>query len=229
MNNIIDLKIIYPNSKHKYTFILLHSMYSDYNSFNSFLKYFKLKSIYREIFNNIKFIIPNSPVISLHVNNNTIPNVKSWYDYFTFNNGICKYDNIGIMEFNYQSEKIANIIKKEFNLLSNSKNIYIIGVSQGGTLTFNILNLLPFNIGGIICINSIYMHKYIKLNIKYNKTPIFIYSLLKDEIYPHIFQKKTFKILSKKKFILKWFINNINKHSDINIDQYDFIINSIFN
>lgn len=221
-------KIINPKNQHLYTIIILHGMYSNNESFNNFLHYFKNRNYYKYIYNSIKFIIPNSPIITLHYCYPYVYNVSSWYDYFTYYDGLCKLDKIGNYEFNYQSERIANIIKKEAVLLKNNKNIFIIGSSQGGTLTFNIIKYLPFNIGGIVCINSIYMNKYIKLNKKYNKIPIYIYSLFKDEIYPFKFQKKCYKILYKKNFKLKWYINYTNNHSDQNIDQYKFILNSLF-
>ena len=226
MNN--NYKIIYPIDKHIYSIILLHGMYCNFNSFDNFLLYFKNHLHYKYIYNNIKFIIPNSPNINLHYSSQIINNVNSWYDYFSYNDGLCKIDKIGTTEFNYQSKNIANIIINEFNILKNNTNIYLVGISQGGTLTFNILNYIPFSIGGIICINSIYMDKYIKLNIKKNKTPINIYSLSKDEIYPFKFQKKCFKLLNKKKFKLKLYINKTNTHCDENIDQYKFILNSLF-
>lgn len=213
-------KIIYPIKKHKYSIILLHGMYGDYNSFNNFLNYFKDYTI----FDNIKFIIPSSYNINLHYNILPEYNIKSWYDYFTMYDGLNKIDNIGIQEFQYQSDRIKQIITNEAKYIDNNK-IYILGVSQGGTLLFNILNKLNFNIGGLIAINTIYMHKYTKLQKKYNKTPIYIYSLLKDEIYPHKFQKKCFKILSNKNFKLHWYINKINTHCHEAIDQYRFIIN----
>ena len=71
------------------------------------------------------------------------------------------------------------------------------------------------------------MHKYINLKKKYNKTPIFIYSLKKDEIYSFKLQTKSFKILKKKFFNISYYINYINTHCDENIDQYTFIIKSI--
>lgn len=218
-----NCKIIYPVNNHNYTFILLHGMYSNFNSFDNFLSFFKNNY---KFYDNIKFIIPDSPSITIHYSFPFQYNVKSWYDYFTCNDGICKVDKIGITEFNFQSKNIANIIKQERNILKNGKNIYLIGISQGGTLTFNILNYINFNIGAIMVINSIYMDKYIKLNKIYNKIPIFIYSLTKDEIYPYKFQKFCFKKLQKKGFKLDWFINTINTHCEENFDQYDFIINS---
>jgi len=222
------LKIIYPINQHLYTIILLHGMYSNNESFNKFLNYFKNHHKYKFIYNNIKFIIPSSPIITLHYCYPYINKISAWYNYFTCYDGLCKIDKIDIDEFNFQSERIANIIKKESKILNNNKQIFIIGVSQGGTIAFNIIKYLPFNIGAIVSINSIYMNKYIKLNKKYNKIPIYIYSLLKDEIYPFKFQKFCYKVLEKKNFKLKWYINSIDKHSDENIDQYKFIINSLF-
>ena len=221
-----NCKIINPKNSHKFTIILLHGMYSDYNTFNDFLSFFK--NNFNNIYNYIKFIIPNSPVITIHSRFPYETNINSWYDYFTFNDGLCKLDEIGVTEFNLQCERIANIIQQERNIIKNGKNIYLCGVSQGGTLTFNILNYINFTIGGILVINSIYMDKYTQLNKKFNKIPIYIYSLTKDEIYPFKFQKLCYNKLKKKGFKLNWYINKINSHCDENPDQYHFIINSFF-
>ena len=221
-----NIKIIYPQKTHKYTLVLLHGMYNDNNSFNNFFEYLKSNKYLSSIFSSCKFIIPNSPTIDLHYSKLPISNCNSWYDYFTYYDNQNKIDNIGLYEFHYESYKISNLIFNETKYLSPSK-IFLLGVSQGGTLIFNILNKLSFNIGGLICINSIYMKKYINLSKKFNKTPIFIYSVSQDEIYPLKLQRKCFEFLKKKKFNITWHIDKKYTHCDESFDQYNFIIRSI--
>ena len=68
------------------------------------------------------------------------------------------------------------------------------------------------------------MHKYIKLK-KNVKTPLYIYSGSKDNIYSFKFQKKCFKKL-KKKFKLHYTIIDNLDHFEIIDKEHDFIINN---
>lgn len=220
-------KVINPNPEnHKYTFVLLHSMCSDDSQFNEFIDYFKTNDNYDYIFKYIKFIFPISPIIDIDYPDNKLFNQNAWYNYYTCYDGKNKVDDIDENQFNYQTKIITEIVNQEANILGNYKNIYIGGESQGGTLIFNILNNLPKNIGGLFCLRSIYMHKYIKLNKKYNKTPIFIYSGTLDNVYTLKLQKKCFKCLEKKCFKIEWtIIENLNHYNTIE-KEYNFIINS---
>ena len=215
--------IIDPKKHHHYSFIMLHPMFSNSDYFNNFIEYFsKLDN-----FQNIKFILPESPIMNIDYPNNKHYNAKSWYNYYTCYNNISKVDDIDLNDFVEQSNRIKNIIINEAILLKNFNNIFIIGISQGGTLLFNILNKLPTNIGGLFCIKSIYMDKYIRLRNNKN-TPIFIFSGNLDNIYNIKFQKKTFKILKKRNYNIKHsIIKNLDHHKIIN-KEYDFIINNFF-
>ena len=187
--------IIFPKNYHIYSLILLHGMTSNINSFNKFIYHFSNHKLYGKFFYNTKIIIPYSPILDIHFPNNCIKNVNSWYDYYTQYDGQFEIDNISIEQFDEQSRRIKNIILDESKII-NKKNIFLLGVSQGGTLIFNILNLLNFTIGGIIGIDTIYMHKYI--NLQKSLTPIFIYSHYYDEIYPYKFQINCLSIIENK-------------------------------
>lgn len=219
-----NCNIINPINKHIYTFIMLHPMFCNTNYFDKFINYFSKFNIFK----NIKFIFPESPYMNIDYPNNKLYNIKSWYNYYTCYDNISKIDNINIKEFEFQSKRIVNIINNEAIILNNFNNIYIIGVSQGGTLLFNILNKLPTNIGGLFCIKSIYMDKYIKLKNNIN-TPIFIFSGNLDKIYNIKFQKKTFKILKKRKYkIIHKIIKNLD-HNTNDIEEQKFIIHKFLN
>jgi predicted esterase len=160
--------------------------------------------------------------------NNKLYNVSSWYNYYTYYNNISKIDKINIEDFENQCNRITEIIKNEAYILNKFNKIFIIGVSQGGTLIFNILNKLPRNIGGLFCIKSIYMDKYIKLK-KNKNTPIYIFSGNLDKVYNIKFQKKTFELLKKRKYnVNHTIINNIDHYSITNL-EHNFIINSFLN
>ena len=222
-----DICVISPKNKHKYTFIFLHPMCCDYTYFFDFITKFKTDSYYNKYYDNIKFIIPNSNIININYPNNTIYNVNSWYNYFTCYDGINKIDKIDTNDFLESTKKIINIIEKESKILNTYKKIFIYGVSQGGTLIFNILKLLSKNIGGVFISKSIYMKKYINLNVNKNKnTPIFIYSGINDQVYNINYQKKLIKILRKKKYNILFYIEKDIDHFKFSNNEFIFIINN---
>ena len=186
--------IINPKKKHCFTFLMLHPMCYSSEYFDSFITYFSKYYI----FNNIKFIFPEAPLLNIDYPNNKLYNVPSWYNYYTCYDNCSKVDIINIEDFDKQCSRIIEIIKNEAFILNKFNKIFIIGVSQGGTLLFNILNKLPRNIGGLFCIKSIYMEKYIKLK-KNKNTPIFIFSGNLDKVYNINFQKKNIRTIKKKK------------------------------
>ena len=211
--------IIYSNKKHKYTFIMLHPMYSDSTYFNDYITYFKNNCI---IANTIKFIMPQSPLIDVDYPNNKQYCVRSWYNYYSCYNNLNKVDKISIQDFNKQTSRLVSIINSEAAILNSYKHIYIIGVSQGGTLLFNILNNVPNPLGGLFCIKSLYMYKYIKLR-KNRASPLFFFSGTKDEVYNLEYQKKCSQLLERKYKIVWKIITNLDHYTKTK-EEYKFIL-----
>lgn len=214
--------IINSNKKHKYTFIMLHPMYSDSTYFNDYITYFKNNCI---IANAIKFIMPQSPLIDVDYPNNKQYCVKSWYNYYSCYNNLNKVDKISIEDFNEQTSRLVSIINSEAVILNSYKSLFIIGVSQGGTLLFNILNKLPSPLGGLFCVKSLYMYKYIKLR-KNRATPLFFYSGTKDTIYNLEYQKKCSQLLERKYKIVWKTVNNLDHYTKIE-EEYKFITDAV--
>ena len=217
-----NCKIIEPNYQHEYTIILLHPMYSSSNYFNDYINY--LKDNYNHIFNNTKFIFPESPIIDIDFPNNKLYQVNSWYNYYTCYDNLNKIDKININDYRYQTMRILNIIINEYIILnSNNKNIYIGGISQGGTLLFNILKYLPFNIGGIISIKSVYMYTYTRLKKNNIKTPIYIFIAEHDEIYNITLQNNYIKRLKNIGYKIYIKIIPYITHNMVSYHEHDFI------
>jgi predicted esterase len=205
--------------KHKYTFIMLHPMCNTSSYFDDYIDYFKKYD--SALTNSIKFVLPESLTMDIDYPNNKQYNVKSWYNYYTCYNNVNKLDKINTQDFIDQTKKIITIINEEASILKSYKKLFIIGVSQGGTLLFNILKFLPHTLGGLFCIKSLYMYKYINLNT-HSAVPIFFYSGNKDEIYNLEFQQKCAKLLEHY-YIIKWtIIDNLDHHTKIE-EEYDFI------
>jgi len=215
--------IIYNSQKkHKYTFVMLHPMYNDATYFNDHIEYFKKTN--SALTSSIKFILPQSLQMTIDYPNNKQYNVKSWYNYYTCNNNLSKLDKINIDQFNSETKKIVNIINEEADILKSYKKLFIIGVSQGGTLLFNILKFLPESIGGLFCIKSLYMYKYINLK-QNNATPLFFYSGNKDNIYNLDFQKKCAKLLEPDYNVNWTIISDLDHYTKIQ-EEYDFIFSN---
>ena len=215
INSIIHNSI----KKHKYTFIMLHPMFSDSTYFNDYIAYFKKNCV---IVNNIKFILPESPLMDIDYPNNKHYNVKSWYNYYTCYNNLSKLDKINSDDYNLQTQKIVAIINNEASILKSYKNIFIVGVSQGGTLLFNILKFLPEALGGLFCIKSLYMYKYVNLKTN-NATPMFFFSGNKDDVYNLTFQIKCSKLLEPNYNIAWTIIDGLNHYDKIE-DEYIFVL-----
>ena len=219
-NNTYTNSIIHNSvKKHKYTFIMLHPMFSDSTYFTDYIEYFKNNSI---IANNIKFILPESPLMDIDYPNNKHYNVKSWYNYYTCYNNLSKLDKINSDDYNLQTQNIVSIINNEASILKSYKNIFILGVSQGGTLLFNILKFLPQPLGGLFCIKSLYMYKYVNLETN-NATPMFFFSGNKDDVYNLAFQIKCSKLLEPN-FNIAWTIIDGLNHYDKIEDEYMFVL-----
>ena len=211
--------IINSKKKHKYTFIMLHPMYSDTTYFNDYITYFKNNCI---IANTIKFIMPQSPLMDVDYPNNKQYCVRSWYNYYSCYNNLNKVDKISIQDFNKQTSRLVSIINSEATILNSYKSIFIIGVSQGGTLLFNILNKLPNPLGGLFCIKSLYMYKYIKLK-KNRATPLYFFSGTKDTIYNLEYQKKCSQLLERKYKLVWKIITNLDHYTKTK-EEYKFIL-----
>jgi predicted esterase len=152
-------------------------------------------------------------------------NVASWYNYYSCYNNLNKVDKISLSDFNEQTDRLTAIINNEAAILKTYKSIFIIGVSQGGTLLFNILNKLPSSLGGLFCIKSLYMYKYIKLR-KNRATPLFFYSGTKDEIYNLEYQKKCAQLLARKYKLVWHIVANLDHYAKIE-EEYKFVFGAV--
>ena len=201
---------------------MLHPMGSDSSYFDEYIEYIKNNN---KIYNKINFILPESPIMDVDYPNNKQYNVKSWFNYYTYNNNIDIIDEISVKDYNLACNSIITIINREATILGSYKRIFLLGVSQGGTLLFNILNKLEKPLGGLFCIKSLYMYKYVKLT-KNTCTPLYFYSGNKDEVYNLEFQQSCSKLLEKKYKVTWTIINDLNHHEK-RIDEYKFVLDNM--
>jgi predicted esterase len=205
--------------KHLYTIIILHGMYQDYTSL------LELSNDIQKHNRNIKVILPNAPRRTINWSNGKEENIRAWYNYYTRRDGEMRHDIIEHTHFIDQTERINKIIDGECKLIS-SKNIIIAGVSQGGTIAFNIGLHSPYKLGGIIGIHTVFMDNIISIN-NMNKIPIYLFSGEKDSIYNIKLQKRSCKNLYKLNYKIEWYIESNLEHCEYSSQENLFIVNSI--
>lgn len=208
---------------HKFTIILLHGMYQSNNDL------IELSRNIQENNKNIKIILPNAPLRNIHWPNGIEKNIHSWYNYYTRRDGELIHDIININDFNNQIYNINKVIKKEVEILKNSKNIIIGGISQGGTLALYYGLTSKFILGGIIGIHTVLLDNLIKKYEKLNNIPLHLFSGNDDEIYNIKLQKKSLKNLKDLNYNINWEIINKLKHCEYSEKEYLFVNNSIKN
>lgn len=219
---MINVYVLEPLVKHLYTIIMLHGMYSDYKSL-----IIKAKKIQKS-FKNMKIIIPNSPKRTIHWPNGIERSVNAWYDYYTNMNGEMEHDDINIKQFNIQTKRIIKIINKEKALVGENR-IILYGVSQGGTLCFNIFLKNYIKISCFIGIHTCLMDniidtKNLKKTLQYKY--IYLFSGTNDNIYLLKLQEKSVKHLYKN-YVIEWHIEKNLEHCEYSKMENKYIINCI--
>ena len=201
----------------KYTLIFLHGMYQTNKS---------LEYIYETInnnFKNIKIIFPNAPIIDIDWPHYKEYNVSSWYNYYSNNNGKLYHDLISLNDFNREKNRIYKIIKNEIDLLNGkSENIIIGGISQGGTIAFDLALTCDLKLAAFIGIHTILMDDYIKKKLL-NNLPIYLFSGKNDEIYDIKLQKRSVENLNLN---IKWIIKDLT-HCESSILETEFLIKTL--
>lgn len=214
-------KSFYPKNIHKFTLILLHGMNMNINTLYKMVR--KLQYYNK----NLKIILPIAEKININWPNGIEYNISSWYNYYTRYDNLFKHDNINIDDFEKQTNNIYNLLDTEVNILKNSKNIIIAGISQGGTLAFNIGINYKYKLAGIIGIHTIFMDNVIFFKNNYNNIPIFLFSGSNDNIYNIIFQNKSLNCLNEKNFKIFWQIEDDLGHCKYSKNESKFLNTSI--
>ena len=211
--------IINSIENHLFTIIILHGMYQDNSSL------LKLVNIIQSNNKNIKIILPNAPLRTITWPQGNEYKVRAWYNYYTRNDNKPFHDDIEKEHFLEQTERINKIIYNETRLI-HEKNIIISGVSQGGTLAFNIGLHSPYKLGGLIGIHTIFMDNIILTN-NVNKIPIFLFSGNNDNIYNIRLQKQSIKKLDTFKLNIEWHIEKNLNHCEYSKKESEFMVNAI--
>ena len=119
---------------------------------------------------------------------------------------------------------LKKIVKQELKYIASEK-LYLLGISQGGTVCINTALSLKFKLGGVICIDTIFLSDYIS-DISFLKQSFYTLISSKDKIYNPDFQKVCYDLL-------RFFGNTLNiternkKHCE-DVEEICDYIHSIF-
>lgn len=200
------INIINPEFTHMKTIIFLQSLNQSLD---------EIKQIVESINNKnrgVKFIIPIADKINTVWPNGVQEKINSWYNYYSWNNNLKKHDDICLEEFNKNSLEIKKIIENEAKFI-NPKKIYVIGISQGGTIAIDTCLKLPFNIKKVICIDTIFLHDY--FFEKYTKQNFVVFQSKNDTVYNPKFQDYCYSILEDNKCKVDKSVFNFSHTEDI--------------
>ena len=204
--------------KHLYTIIILHGMFQTYKDL------IPLKIAIQKHNKNMKVILPTAPLRSISWSDKPLHNVSSWYDYYTQKNGLLEHDEINETHFIEQTQRIYKIIDNERKSIA-AQNIIIAGISQGGTIAFNVGLHYKEPLGAIIGIHTIFLNTIIPIeNIQ--TIPIYLFSGRNDSIYNIQLQEKSLAKLNKK-CPIDWHIEDGLNHCEFSHNELKYILSTI--
>lgn len=131
------------SNKHKATLIWLHGLGDSGHGHASFAQELKFPE---EM--GVKFIFPHAPEIPVTVNGGM--KMPAWYDILEMGIGR-KVDEDGLEE---SAQKISKLIQNEVASGIDSKNIILVGFSQGGAVALHTALKYPVELGGIMCLST---------------------------------------------------------------------------
>ena len=145
---------------HKYTLFFLHGLGDVPDSFIDTFNY------QINLPKNFKIVLLRAPIKPITKFNNL--EFPSWYDRFR--------DDIKKGSYNYDdviktSEMVINEIEKELEIIKDSKNIFLAGFSQGGSIVLDVGLKYKKLLGGV-CSMSVFLFE--ETYIRNKNLPVFI-------------------------------------------------------
>jgi len=204
--------------KHLYTIIILHGMFQTYKDL------IPLKTAIQIHNKNMKVILPTAPLRSISWSKKPLPNISSWYDYYTQKNGLLEHDDINEIHFKEQTQRIYKIIDHERKSIV-AQNIIVAGISQGGTIAFNVGLHYKESLGAILGIHTIFLNTIIPIEA-IQTIPIYLFSGKMDSIYNIQLQESSLAKL-KEKCPVDWHIEDNLNHCEYSPNELNYIVSVI--
>ena len=180
-----------------------------------------LKTAIQKQNKNMKVILPTAPLRSISWSKKPLPNVSSWYDYYTQKNGLLEHDEINETHFTEQTQRVYKIIDNERKSIA-AQNIIIAGISQGGTIAFNVGLHYKEPLGAILGIHTIFLNTIIPIE-SIQTIPIYLFSGRNDSIYNIQLQESSLAKL-KEKCPIDWHIEDGLNHCEFSHNELKYIL-----
>lgn len=184
------------SNEHKTTFIWLHGLGDSGHGHASFATELSFPEEF-----GIKFIFPHAPEMPVTINGGmTMP---AWYDILEMDLGR-KIDEDGLES---SAQKVSELIEREVALGIESKNIYLVGFSQGGAVALQTALKYPVPLGGIVCMSTYLGSKQVfnASTIDINKnTPIFWGHGTVDPVVHLSLAKESIQILEEHQYKIEF-------------------------
>ncbi len=209
-------------STHKYSVIWLHGLGADGHDFEGIVPELHLIDS-----SSIRFIFPNAPVQKITINHGA--EMRAWYDILNMNELTREVDVAGIEQ---SAQLIEQLIQKELDRGIPSKNILLVGFSQGGVIALHTGLRYSQPLAGIIALST-YLPTLDSLKTQRaeanNHTPIFMSHGIIDSVVAIETGKAAFDGLKALGYDIQWH-DYLMEHSLCieEIEQIAAFINTIF-
>jgi phospholipase/carboxylesterase len=222
--NVLALETVEipATSTHKYSVIWLHGLGADGHDFENIVPELHLIDS-----TSIKFIFPHAPVQKITVNRGA--EMRAWYDILSMDELNREVDFSGIER---SAKLIDQLIQKEIDHGIPSKNILLVGFSQGGVLALH--TGLRFNqpLAGIVALSA-YLPTLESLKTQRaeanNHTPIFMSHGIIDSVVAVETGKAAFDGLKAMGYSIQWH-DYVMEHS-LCVEEIEHIaafVNTVF-
>jgi len=209
-------------STHKYSIIWLHGLGADGHDFEGIVPELNLIDS-----SSVRFIFPHAPVQAITVNRGM--EMRAWYDILSMEELQREVDVAGIER---STQLVNQLIQKEIDRGISTKNILLVGFSQGGVLALHAGLRYPEPLAGIIALSA-YLPTLDSLNSQRapanNHTPIFMSHGIIDSVVAVETGKAAFDGLKELGYQIEWH-DYVMEHSVCveEIEQIAQFINSVF-
>ncbi len=195
-SEILPAVVIEPNAEHKKTIIWLHGLGDSGNGFAPIAPELKLDDAL-----GVKFIFPHAPIRPVTINNGM--EMRAWYDIKSLDMG-SRADVSGVIE---SSEQIKTLIETEIANGIDSKNIMLIGFSQGGVIALHLGTRYSKPLAGIVALST-YMCEPDSLGLEKSEenlaTPILCCHGQQDEVVPMSLGRMAYTSLQNNGYSVTW-------------------------
>ena len=168
------MKIISCSGLHKITVIILHGFNQDISE----MEY--ISNLINKECDFIRWVILEGKGMK-------------WYDYYTQRDNHNRHDKINYTHFTQSCDYLKKTIHDELKLIQ-SDNLYLVGISQGGTICINTAINLNCRLGGTICIDTIFLSDYMS-DVSFFQQVFFALISTKDKVYNPNFQTICYNFL----------------------------------